>query len=121
MKRGDVVRVNLPPPAGPPGREQFGPRPAIIVQTDRDVLNNNIGNLSTTIVVPLTSNQGSLRFAGSILIKATAENGLDTDSVALSAQIRVIDRRRIQPNRMGKLGEDDLKVLEVQLRMLLSL
>jgi mRNA-degrading endonuclease toxin of MazEF toxin-antitoxin module len=50
MNRGDVVLVQLPPPAGPSGTEQFGTRPAIVVQDEA-----GLANLSTLLIVPLTS------------------------------------------------------------------
>jgi mRNA-degrading endonuclease toxin of MazEF toxin-antitoxin module len=37
-----------------------------------------------------------MRFAGTTLIRPTAENGLRRVSVALVFQLRAIDRRRIQ-------------------------
>jgi mRNA interferase MazF len=116
MKRGEIVRVDLPPPAGAPGREQIGQRPAIVVQDDSET-----ENLPTTIVVPLTSNLSAMRFAGSILIKRSPHNGLDLDSVALTAQVRAIDRKRIGRARIGHIDPDDLTILETQLKRLLGL
>jgi mRNA interferase MazF len=116
MNRGDVVRVELPEPKGAPGHEQFGLRPAIIVQID----NPDGANIATTIVVPLTSNPSAIRFPGSVLLKATPSNGLTVDSVALIAQVRAIDRGRIKA-AIGKLSSDDIAVLENNLRLILGL
>ena len=55
MARGDIVTVELPAALGQGGHEQAGQRPAIVVQTD--VMHQN---LSTTMVVPLTSNLKAL-------------------------------------------------------------
>lgn len=90
MRFGDVVLVELPRPSGPPGREQFGARPAIVVHAD-----NARANLSTLVIVPLTSQAKALSFQGSYLVKPSKENGLAEESVVLSHQIRAIDTKRI--------------------------
>ncbi len=69
----------------------------------------------------MTSNQNALRFAGSILIKATALNGLAVDSVALAGQVRAIDRNRIESRTHGNLGSSDQQAVDVQLRLILGL
>jgi mRNA-degrading endonuclease toxin of MazEF toxin-antitoxin module len=113
MRRGDVVRVRLPRPAGPPGREQHGIRPAIDVQIDA-------ANLATAVIVPLTSNLGATQFFGSFIMDPSKENGLDVRSVVLTHQIRAIDRSRIE-DVIGTLGKDDLSELERNLTKLLGL
>jgi mRNA-degrading endonuclease toxin of MazEF toxin-antitoxin module len=115
MERGDVVRVELPWPKGKPGREQAGIRPAVVVQATLAS-----ANLSTVIIVPLTSNQAASRFAGSFLVRASAENGLDTDSIVLTQQIRALDIARIE-SAIGVFSDTDLKRLENELRSLLGL
>lgn len=115
MKRGDVVLVDLPRPRGGMGREQYGLRPAIVVQDEP-----NLKNLSTVLIVPLTSNILAERFAGSIRISSSAENGLDVDSIALTQQLRAVDRRRIQ-NILGEVSSTDLAELDHKMRRLLSL
>lgn len=87
MKRGDVVRVHLPAPQGKPGHEQIGPRPAVIVQAD--------ANQSTVVVVPMTSKLKAMAFAGSVRVEPAKENGLDVPSVAMTQQVRAIDKGRI--------------------------
>ncbi|MCL4191072.1 MAG: type II toxin-antitoxin system PemK/MazF family toxin [Thermoguttaceae bacterium] len=115
MKRGDIVLVKLPPPAGPPGREQFGDRPAIVVQ--EDPLN---ANLSTVLIVPLTSRLSAAHLPGSFTVSPTHTNGLDVKSVVLSHQLRAIDRRRIQ-RVIGSLDADAMATLEAEMRRLLGL
>jgi mRNA interferase MazF len=61
-------------------------RPAIIL-TDTPT--------SLVIVIPLTTNLKALRFPYTIQTKATKENGLDTDSIALIFHLRSIDKRRL--------------------------
>lgn len=115
MKRGDIVLVKLPPPAGPPGREQFGDRPAIVVQEDP-----SNANLSTVLIVPLTSRLPAAHLPGSFTVSPTDTNGLDVKSVVLSHQLRAIDRRRIQ-RVIGSLGADAMATLEAEMRRLLGL
>ena len=55
------------------------------------------------LVVPLTTTRAAMRFAGTTLIRPTAENGLEQASVALVFQLRAIDRRRMQ-ERIGRVG-----------------
>ena len=113
MERGDVVRVDLPPPKGPTGREQIGPRPAIVLQVEEAT------NLETIIVVPCTGQLHNIRHYGAVRISASDSNGLDVDSVALVHQLRTIDRRRIM-RTLGRLSNDDLKQVEAGVRAILG-
>ena len=61
MKRGEVWRVRLPTV---PGHTQAGERPALIMQDDP--FN---ATLPTVLIVPFTSTQATLRFAGTLLIQ----------------------------------------------------
>ncbi len=87
MNIGDIHWVDLP---GSGGRAQFGRRPALVIQDEQYA-----GNLPTVIVVPLTSTQKALRFAGTTAIVATPESGLRSDSVALVFQCLAIDRSQV--------------------------
>ncbi|MHC4398126.1 MAG: type II toxin-antitoxin system PemK/MazF family toxin [Planctomycetota bacterium] len=115
MNRGDIVLVQLPRPAGPSGREQFGTRPAVIVQSDTDST-----SLSTVLLGPLTSRLSAARFPGSFTVPATDANGLNVESVVLTHQLRAIDRRRIE-QVVGRLAHDHMATLESEIRGLLSL
>lgn len=115
MRRGDVVRVDLPRPSGKPGREQFGIRPAIVVQDDA-----TFSFLPTVLVVPVTSNLAALNFAGCFQISPTTKNGLTAESVALTHQVRAIDRTRIQ-DVIGALSGEDMTSVDEKLRLLLKL
>jgi mRNA interferase MazF len=59
--------------------------------------------LPVVLVVPLTTARAAMRFAGTTLIRPTAENGLPQASVALVFQLRAIDRRRVQ-ERIGRMS-----------------
>jgi mRNA interferase MazF len=71
------------------------------------------------LVVPLTTPRGTMRFAGTLLIRATAENGLSQVSVALVFQLRTIDRRRVQ-ERIGNMGETVLHEMLAELDKLIG-
>ena len=99
MSVGDIHWVDLPTANG---REQRGRRPAVVLQAD-----DYGGDLPVVLVVPLTTARAAIRFAGTTLIRPTAENGLRQTSVALMFQLRAIDRRRIQ-ERIGTVSEEVL-------------
>jgi len=115
MDRGNVVRVQLPRPAGKAGREQFGTRPAIVIQEDTAT-----ANLSTVVIIPLTSNRSAARFSGSLVVQPSDTNGLSTVSVALTQQIRAIDKSRVEAV-IGSLSTEEMNRVDVALRRLLSL
>jgi mRNA interferase MazF len=96
---GDIHWVDLPTANG---REQRGRRPAVVLQAD-----DYGGDLPVVLVVPLTTARAAIRFAGTTLVRPTAENGLRQTSVALMFQLRAIDRRRIQ-ERIGTVSEEVL-------------
>lgn len=102
MKPGDIYWVDLPPSQG---REQAGRRPAIVLQDD-----GYAGGLPLFIAVPLTTAAASRRFAGTVPIPATADNGLSQDSVALVFQLRALDRRRLR-ERIGTIGAEALATI----------
>jgi mRNA-degrading endonuclease toxin of MazEF toxin-antitoxin module len=115
MKRGDIVRAQLPRPAGSPGREQFGTRPAVVVQDE-----SKAPNLSTVVVVPLTSRMSAARFAGSFVVQPSAANGLSVASVVLTHQVRALDRARIE-GVIGAMSDPDMSRLDTQMKSLLGL
>jgi len=115
MKRGEIYDVEIPPFPGEPGSEQHGGRPAIIVAIDdiRPVLSN-------VLVVPLTSQLARLAAPGSVAISPSPGNGLIYDSVALTSQIRALDKKRFF-NRRGELSSKELAQVETALRQILGL
>lgn len=99
MNAGDIHWVRLPTANG---HEQAGRRPAIILQND------GYGrSLPVVLVVPLTTARAALRFAGTVLIQPTSENGLRQASVALVFQLRAVDRQRIE-DRLGVVSREAL-------------
>ena len=102
MSVGDMHWVDLP---AVNGREQRGRRPAVVLQDD-----NYGGDLPVVLVIPLTTARATMRFAGTTLIRPTAENGLRQASVALVFQLRAIDRHRIQ-ERIGTVSAEVLNAM----------
>jgi mRNA-degrading endonuclease toxin of MazEF toxin-antitoxin module len=91
---GDVYWVDLPSRGG---RAQTGRRPAIIFQRDL--------NLPTVLLIPLTSQQDALRFAGTVLVEPDKQNGLHQPSVALVFQLTAVDKKFIT-DKLGKLSDE---------------
>jgi mRNA interferase MazF len=101
-KRGEVWLANLDPTQG---SEQAGVRPVIIFQNDV------VSQFSTTtIAIPLTTNQRRASLPICMLIKQ-GDGGLSQDSVALCFQIRVLDKTRLI-RRLGQLSAETIAQLE---------
>jgi mRNA interferase MazF len=102
LKRGEVWLANLDPTKG---SEQAGVRPVIIFQNDI------VSQFSTTtIAIPLTTNQRRASLPICMLIKQ-GDGGLSQDSVALCFQIRVLDKARLI-RRLGQLSAETIAQLE---------
>jgi mRNA interferase MazF len=104
MTRGDVYRVRLP---GRRGREQPGPRFAVIVQTDE------LSALSTTIVAPTS------RSAAAATFRPEIEVGGETTRV-LVEQLRAIDLERLG-EQAGRLSPDERRAVDDALEIVLDL
>ena len=103
MTRGDIYMLDFGIPFGSePGMR----RPVVIIQSDKE----NLSNLNTKVVVPLTSNTINSNFKGNVFI-SKKESGLSKDSVALVHQIIVVDKIRLE-NKLSKLPKDILKKIE---------
>src|SRR5439155_24450449 len=109
MARGDVLLVSLPPSDR---REQSGRRPAVAVQTDQ-------AGEPMLMVAPVTSNLAALRFAFSIRIEPSTENGLTTPSVVMVFQMRAIDKARIV-RKIGQLSELDMRRIDAKICQMLK-
>lgn len=102
LKRGEVWLASLDPTQG---SEQAGVRPVIIFQNDI------VSQFSTTtIAIPLTTNQRRASLPICMLIKQ-GDGGLSQDSVALCFQIRVLDKTRLI-RRLGQLSVETITQLE---------
>jgi len=81
------------------GRAQAGRRPAIVVQKDK--------SLPTVLLIPLTTQQDALRFAGTILIETDKQNNLRQPSVALVFQLTAVDKNFIK-DKLGTISDDKM-------------
>ena len=102
LKRGEVWLADLNPTQG---SEQAGVRPVIVFQND--VVSQFS---STTITIPLTTNQRRASFPICLAIKK-GDGGLLHDSVALCYQLRVLDQTRLI-RRLGQLSSETITKLE---------
>ena len=112
MNIGDIYTVEIPVSDG---HEQAGFRPAIIIQDPRYE-----SQLSTVLIVPLTSRLTAQAFPGTFLIRPTSRNGLSVSSVALVFQLRAIDKRRLK-RKLGQLNAAQLSQLQEQIKDLTQL
>jgi mRNA interferase MazF len=95
IARGDIVWVDFGMPSG---SEPAKIRPAVVVQEDWLLATD----ISTVLVVPLTSNIALEVFPGNVLVPAEA-SGLDRDSVALVSQLGPVSREFLEPYPVGRL------------------
>jgi mRNA interferase MazF len=103
MQKGDVVLVNLPQAVGVGGHEQTGIRPALVVHDD-----STSDSLSLIMIVPITSNMATQKFAHTIVVQPSVQNGLSMPSVLLVFQLRATDKRRI----VKKIGVIEAPIME---------
>ena len=115
MARGDILIVNIPQTSGVKGHEQTGQRPAVVVQSD-----GTSPSITTSLIIPFTSNLGALRFPNTFLVGPSVTNGLNSPSVLLVFQLRAIDKRRLG-NPIGQLESQYVQQLENELKTLLGL
>jgi len=108
IRKGDICFVNL---TGAFGHEQSGVRPAVVLALTKT---------SIAIVIPLTTNFDALRFAHTLTIEATKQNGLTKDSAALLFHIRAIDSKRIE-QKCGHVEAAVQRDIDDGLRELLGL
>ena len=70
------------------------------------------------MVAPITSNLAALRFAFSLRVEPSPENGLTVPSVVMVFQMRAIDKTRII-RRIGQLSQADVVRIDAEIwRML---
>ena len=100
IKRGDMFYADLSPVVG---SEQGGIRPVLIIQ-------NDTGNKysPTVIAAAITSQTGKAKLPTHIEI-SSSENGLKSDSVVLTEQIRTIDKSRLK-EKIGHI--EDGKIMD---------
>ena len=99
IKRGDMFYADLSPVVG---SEQGGIRPVVIIQ-------NDLGNKysPTVIAAAITSQTNKNKLPTHIEI-GSQNNGLKSDSIVLTEQIRTIDKSRLK-EKIGHI--DDKKIM----------
>ena len=99
VKRGDMFYADLSPVVG---SEQGGVRPVLIIQ-------NDLGNKysPTVIAAAITSQTNKTKLPTHIELDENTE-GLKSNSVILTEQIRTIDKSRLK-ERIGHI--DDIEVM----------
>ena len=99
VKRGDMFYADLSPVVG---SEQGGVRPVLIIQ-------NDVGNRHspTVIAAAITSQTGKNKLPTHIEI-GSQNNGLKSDSIVLTEQIRTIDKSRLK-EKIGHI--DDQRIM----------
>lgn len=104
MTRGDVYRVRLPQRRG---REQSGPRYAVVVQADE------LLGLSTVLVAPTS------RSALPASFRPEVEVATERTRVMVE-QLRALDVRRLDTHE-GRLEADEMRDLDEALELILAL
>lgn len=105
MVRGEVLR--LPAPRGARGREQRGPRYAVIVQADEFL------DLSTTLVAPTSTSAMPASFRPTIDLEGE-------DTRVLVEQTTVVDPQRLGRS-VGRLHASELRAVDDALALILGL
>jgi mRNA interferase MazF len=108
MAHGDVVVIDLPVSEL---REQSARRPAVAVQTD-------LAGEPMLVVAPITSNQAALRFAFTVRVEPSPENGLTLPSIIMVFQQRAVDKQRLV-RKIGQMSKADMARIDAEIwRML---
>ena len=102
--RGDVHRLKAP--KGVMGREQSGPRFAVVVQSD-DLF------VSTLIVVPTSASAVGMTHRAKVTIQGKATH-------ALAEQVMAIDPARLG-DRVGRLSMIEMMAVDDALRLTMAL
>lgn len=104
MTRGEIYRVRLPRRGG---REQHGPRYAVIVQAD-DLL-----GLSTVLVAPTSRSALAATFRPEVEVAGEPTR-------VMVEQLRALDTDRLA-DFAGRLGAEEMRVVDDSLALVLAL
>jgi mRNA interferase MazF len=104
VTRGDVYRVRLPKRRG---REQRGPRYAVIVQADE------LLGLSTPVIAPTSRSAAAATFRPSVEIAGEMTR-------VLVEQLRAVDLERLDEH-MGRLTGQEQRAVDQALELVLGL
>jgi mRNA interferase MazF len=112
IQRGEIYQVDWNPARG---SEQAGQRPGVVVQND---IANAVSGYTVTIVCAVSSQLKG--YPSMLRVVPSAENGLTTPSEVNAAQIMTIQKDRLK-ERIGRLSESDMTLLEKKLAYMLSI
>jgi mRNA interferase MazF len=102
VQRGDIWLANLNPTRG---SEQAGRRPVLVFQNDA------INRFTTTVLtISLTTNLRRAALPSCVRV-ASGEGGLESESVLLCHQLRVLDKTRLQ-RKLGTVGPETIAAVE---------
>lgn len=104
MNRGDVYRVRLPSARG---REQHGPRYAVIVQAEA------LLGLSTAIVAPTSRSAAAATFRPQVNVAGSRTR-------VLVEQLRAVDLQRLDKH-VGRVEPDEQRAIDQALEIVLGL
>jgi mRNA interferase MazF len=100
--RGEIWMADLNPIRG---SEQAGIRPVLVLQNDA------INRFTTTVLtIPLTTNLHRATLPSCVRINK-GEGGLESDSVILCHQLRVLDKGRLQ-QKLGTVSSQIITAVE---------
>jgi len=111
MKRGEIYYVNLDPSLG---SETAKHRPVLIISNN---INNQVGAIVT--ILPITSNVTKV-YPFEILLQPV-ESGLPKPSKVQVQQIRTIAKQRINSSMVGSLKESLMQLVDIAIKLHLSL
>lgn len=97
IKQGQIYLSDLNPVKG---HEQAGYRPVLVIQND--ILNHN---LSTVIILPITSNLKHKENLTVYLLNKE-NSSMENDSLVLLFQIRTIDKLRLK-KKIGEINQEE--------------
>ncbi|WP_353661551.1 type II toxin-antitoxin system PemK/MazF family toxin [Hydrogenimonas sp. SS33] len=111
FERGGIYLAKLYPIRG---HEVGKTRPVLVLQSD---ILNRVGH-TTVIVVPLTTQ--CIDDAFPLRYRIEPRDRLQKRSDVLCDQIRAIDHRRMQPESLTKLREEEIWQIEEQIKLILD-
>jgi mRNA interferase MazF len=112
MYRGEIWWANLPEPVG---SEPVYNRPVLVIQDDTFTQSN----ISTVIVVIITSNLNLAAVPGNVLLPR-ATSGLSKDSVANVSQMLTLDKKFLV-ERIGSIPDELQSEIDDGIRTILYL
>lgn len=113
ISHGDVVWVDF---GSPRGSEPAKRRPAVVMQENWLLATQ----ISTVLVVPLTSNIALEAFPGNVLIPVDA-SGLGKDSVAVVSQVGPVSREFLEPYPVGHVPSYVLSKIADGIRLVMGI